>query len=279
MAENISLIDIIDEQLAAGTTQLPVFNKTAHRIQQESLKAEPDMRLIENLVIKDQTLTGEVLKVANSAFYKGLDKITTVRQAIVRLGYKKISDMIMMVTQKRNFESRDPFIKKIMDKLWRHSVGCALGSNWIATRCGFHDLSGEAFFAGLLHDIGKLFILSVLEDIKKSNKIDEHPSDALLNEVMVSLHTAHGYSLMKTWNLPEKYCEIARDHHQEVLDPKNNLLVLTRLANKACNKMGIGIHDESDILLTATEEADLLGLSEIDMAKLEIVLEDTTAFA
>lgn len=187
--------------------------------------------------------------------------------------------MVMLITQKHNFKSKDPVVKKIMDRLWRHSVGCAIGSNWMATRCGLHELAGEAFFAGLLHDIGKLFILSVLEDIKKSNKIDQQPSDALLNEVMVSLHTVHGYSLMKTWNLPQKYCEIARDHHEEALDSKNNLLVLVRLANKACNKMGIGMHDEPDTVLTATVEADLLGLSEIDMAKLEIILEDSTALA
>lgn len=277
MSENVSLIEMINEQLASGTTRLPVFNETAHRIQQETLKEDPDMNRVEKMVIKDQSLTGEVLKVANSAFYKGLDQITTIRQAIVRLGYKKISDLVILVTQKNNFESKDPFINKTMAKLWRHSVGCAIGSNWLATHCEFHDLSGQAFFAGLLHDIGKLFILSVIEDIRKTKKIDQLLSDTLLNEVMMSLHTEHGYSLMKTWNLPEKYCEITRDHHEEEFDSKNYLLIMVRLSNIACNKMGIGTHVESDTLLTATTEADLLGLSEIDVAKLEVILEDSIA--
>jgi len=275
MSENVSLIEMINEQLASGTTKLPVFSETAYLIQQETLKEDPDMGQIEKMVVKDQSLTGEVLKIANSAFYKGLDQITTIKQAIVRLGYKEISDIVVLATQKNNFESKDAFINKSMSELWRHSVGCAIGSNWLATHCEFHDLSGEAFYAGLLHDIGKLFILSVIEDIRKTKKIDQLLSDTLLNEVMKSLHTEHGYSLMKTWNLPEEYCEIVRDHHLEALDPNNHLLILVRLANIACNKIGIGMHDESDTLLTATVEADLLGVSEIDVAKLEVMLEDS----
>ena len=54
---------------------------------------------------------------------------------------------------------------------------------------------------------------------------------------------------------------------------------LVRLANIACNKIGIGMHDESDTLLTATMEADLLGVSEIDVAKLEVILEDSVEHA
>mgnify|MGYP001813537942 FL=1 len=96
---------------------------------------------------------------------------------------------------------------------------------------------------------------------------------------MKSLHTEHGYSLMKTWNLPEEYCEIARDHHLEELDPNNHLLIMVRQANIACNKIGIGMHDESNTLLTATMEADLPGVSEIDLAKLEVMLEDSVDLA
>jgi hypothetical protein len=39
------------------------------------------------------------------------------------------------------------------------------------------------------------------------------------------------------------------------------------------------MHDESNTLLTATMEADLLGVSEIDLAKLEVMLEDSVELA
>lgn len=276
MAQDHSLIELINEQLASGTTRLPVFNQTALTIRQETMKEEPDMGKIEQTIISDQALTGEVLKVANSAFYKGLDQITTIKQAIVRIGYKQVADIVMLVSQKENFKSDDPYIGDTMSRLWRHSVACAIGANWLAKHCSFHDLAGEAFFAGLLHDIGKLFILSVIEDIRKTKTIDHLLSEALLNEVMAGLHTNHGHQLMQTWNLPDKYSEVARDHHQETFDEKKHLLVIVRLANLACNKASIGLHNEDGIMLTATSEASLLGLSEIDIAKFEVVLEDAT---
>ena len=82
-------------------------------------------------------------------------------------------------------------------------------------------MAHEAFFAGLLHDVGMLFILTVIDDLKHSNESKAQPSNALLIEAMDTLHTNHGHSLMSHWNLPPKYGQIARDHHAEEFDPNN----------------------------------------------------------
>jgi HD-like signal output (HDOD) protein len=279
MNQQTSFIEIIDKQLASSNARLPVFNTTALRIQQEIAKEEPDIRLIERLIVSDQSLTAKVLSVSNSSFYKGLNQVATVRNAIVRLGINEVSNIVMLVTHENNFRSKDPFVHGIMRVLWRHSVGCAMGSNWLAKKCGLQALAHEAFFAGLLHDVGKLFILTVIDDLKNSDDIDIQPSDALLIEAMNSLHANHGHSLMVHWNLPEKYCNIVRDHHQEEFDSKDMLQNLVRLADKACLKMGIGMVEDSALVLVATPEAESLRVSEVDLAQLEIMLEDSQVFS
>ena len=108
---------------------------------------------------------------------------------------------------------------------------------------------------------------------------DTQPSDALLLEAMNSLHANHGYSLIKHWNLPEKYCSIVRDHHNEEFDPKDMLQNLVKLADKACLKLGIGMVKEPALVLVATAEAELLHVSEVDLAQLEIMLEDSQVMA
>ena len=147
-----------------------------------------------------------------------------------------------------------------------------------AVRRCLTGLAHEAFFAGLLHDVGKLFILTVIDDLKHSDDLDIQPSDALLLEAMNSLHANHGYSLMVHWNLPEKYSNIVRDHHNEEFDSKDMLQNLVRLADKACLKQGIGMVEDRALVLVATAEAESLHISEVDLAQMEIMLEDSQVF-
>ena len=278
MAEHKSIVDIVDSQLNSEETQLPVFNKTAMRIQKEIAKKDPDVNLIEKLIVSDQALTGEILKVSNSSFYKGLQEIATIHQAVVRLGINEVSNITTLVTHKNHFRSKDPVLNQIMRDLWRHSVGCAIGSHWLAGQCGLQGIKHESFFAGLLHDIGKLHILKIADNLKKNNGAGIQISNALLTEAMDNLHAECGSALMHHWNLPGKYCDIARDHHKEDFDSKNLLLALVRMSDNTCHKLGIGMKKESSLVLAATPEAEVLRMSEVGLANFEIFLEDTHLF-
>ena len=278
MTGSNSFVDIVNSQLKSEKAQLPVFSKTAIRVQKEIAKKDADVNLIEKLIISDQALTGEILKISNSSFYKGLQDISTIHQAVIRLGINEVFNIIVLVTQKNNFYSKDEMLNGIMRELWRHSVGCAIGSNHLASLCGLQAIKHESFFAGLLHDVGKLHILKIADDIKKNNGSGIQISNALLTEAMDSLHTKCGSALMHHWNLPEKYCDIAKDHHNEDFDTKNLLLALVRMADKACNKLGIGLNKEPSLVLAATPEAEILRISEVKLANFEIFLEDSSLF-
>ena len=275
MQTQSSLVGMIDNFVASKTVKLPAFNATALRIQKEVAKEEPDSRLIEKLIVSDQSLTGEVLRVSNSSFYKGLTQVATVRDAIIRMGNIEVSNIVSMVALQHNFRSKNKSIHKIMGKLWRHSVGCAIGANWLARQTGFQALAHETFIAGLLHDVGKLYVLKVIDDMKASGEIKDLPSDTVINELMQQLHTDQGYTILSNWNLPEKYCRVARDHHLAELDSTNLLLVMVGMANQVCHKMGIGLIEDPAIVLMESREAAQLQLSEMDLARLEVRLEDS----
>lgn len=268
------LKEIIEEHLASGDVKLPPFDKTALRMQEETSSPEPDIRRIEEIISVDQALTAQVLKMANTAFFRGLSRVETVRDAVIRLGIDQISEIVILATQKKIFFATDLTVREFMERLWRHSVGTALGSAWLAKKCGYGQLSTHAFVAGLLHDIGKLFLLTVVETIRKKEANDFSPSKDFMMEVMDSLHTEQGWLLTQNWNLPESYCIVARDHHVEPFDARNPILSLVRMANKTCNKMGICIHEAIPMILVTTPEATALELSEVTLAELEIMLED-----
>jgi HD-like signal output (HDOD) protein len=271
-----SFVDEIEQVIASGEITLPVFNPTALRVQQELIKKEPDSRVLEQLITGDQSLSSQVLRMANSSYYRGLAKIMTVKAAIVRLGMREIGRIVLLSASQNQFRSTDPEINKVMKKLWQHSAGCALAANWLAKRCKFADLSSQAFFAGLLHDVGKLFVLMVIEQVKKKNKALTM-TDALFLEAIDTLHTKQGYALMQQWHMPEQYCLIVRDHHEPDFDAKNYLLLIVRLADMACHKLGITLAPQPTLNLAATIEAGVFGLTEIDLAELEVTLEDTAS--
>ncbi len=279
MKQAESLIEIADEFMDSDKTVLLPFDKNALRIQQEIGKEEPDTRLVEKLIVSDPALTSQVLRMANSAFYRGLTKISTVHNALIRIGISEIANIVTLVTHNKNFHSKNPEEREILAKLWTHSVGCAIGSQWLALRRGLRDLCHEAFIAGLLHDVGKLFLITTIDTIIASGRIASRPPPELIEELMNSMHTKYGHSLLKNWNLPEAYCEIALRHHEEEYGDDEILLLLVKLGNCACNKMGIGLHEDPTLLLAATPEAHALGLSEVALAELEIKLEDSLKLA
>lgn len=279
MTTGISFLDIINKQLTSEKARLPVFSMTAMKIRRELVNEDPDPRKVEKLIISDQALTSEVLKMANSAFFKGLFQVDTVRDAIFRLGLKQIGDLVLLASHKKNYLTKDPALRPTLTTLWRHSVMTAIGARGLAVQCDFATIRDEAFFAGLLHDVGKLFLLTVIEDMRRSKKIRFDPSPTLVAEIVHNLHAGHGHTLLQQWNIPEKYCVVARDHHVEDPDPCNTLLLVVRLVDKACNKLSIGLNPQPDITLAASPEAGLLDLTEVDVAELEIRIEDSLSLA
>lgn len=278
MNEAKSFIEILMEHVNSDKAQLPPFNRTGLAIQQEMAKPDPDMQVIEKQILRDPAVAGQLLKVANSSFYRGMIEVTTVRNAMVRLGLAEVSNLVTLLTQKQSFSTQDPFIREYMDQLWIHSVACALGAKWIAKECRLPSKMNEAFFAGLLHDIGKAFLLMAISDLKKNGQMDETVPQSFIEEVLETQHQSIGAQLLKTWNLPEIYCTVAEHHHDENMDGQDIVLIMVSLANKVLAKAGIGIMHTPDIDLATSPEAIQLDLSEIKVAELELTMEDYVDF-
>jgi putative nucleotidyltransferase with HDIG domain len=175
------------------------------------------------------------------------------------------------------FSSHDAAIDAIMKRLWQHSVGCAFSAGILANTLSCGVLQDEAFSAGLFHDIGKLFILKIIDD--KKNKKYLGFSDEYMLEVIESLHAKQGYRLMTRMKLPRMYAVVARDHHQHKYDRDNPLLVLVKLANNICHQLGIGLVANPSLDIMTTEEAALLNLTEPILEKLRKFLMNNPNFA
>ena len=274
MTENRSIVELINSYLQESTINVPVFHTVALRLQQVLSRQDFSFDEVNKLITADPGLASQVLKVSNSSFYSGLTKVSTIHDAIVRLGATSVANIAMLATQQDIYQSKDAKLNVIMSTLWQHALCCAISAKWLATKTNLAALAEEAFLAGLLHDIGKLFLLKVMEEIFKEGKSTGEISPALLAEVINSMHVEHGFHLMQKWSMPEAYSNVVRDHHIDQWDQGNLLLSMVRLVDQACNKLGVGMRPEPDLVLFASAEAHVLGVKEITLAELEIVIED-----
>lgn len=274
MFEIASIYDRVREFLEEPGSDLPVFDRTALLVHQEAAKADPDTERVISYIVQDQVLVAEVLKVANSSFFRGIKKISRIHDAVVRIGLREVVNCVMMASQRKNYSSRNPFVQQYTSTLWKHSVACAMGAQWLARRCGHEELAPEAFIAGLIHDVGKLLVLKALVSVGERDKDAPRITRTAADEFVDSLHSECGFLLLEKWNLPESYCVVCRDHHREDYDASNILLVVVRLANLACRKLGIGLRHDPDLVLVTCSESGVMSLTDITLAELEIALED-----
>lgn len=272
--QDISLIDRVKNRLHEGNIQLPVFDAVALEVHQAIREGDADAASLEAMINQDSTLTSQVLTMANSAFFAGLSKIGTVRDAVVRLGQKQIGNLAISVGQQRLYSHAPESFRDLLHKLWLHSMVVAMGCKWLAIKTGHKAMAEEAFTAGLLHDIGKVVLLSVLDDILDHDE-KEMLTDSLVQDLLRQVHTEIGATALRQWNLPEAYVDIAENHHQEPPeDIANTLALLVRLVNKAEANEGLCELKHEDMDLNGTIEARELSVTEIQMAELLVNLED-----
>src|SRR5688500_16389715 len=139
-----SLTALIAAHVNKKDFQLPVFNPVALEIQR-AIHADAELPVIEAMILKDQALATEILRVANSAFFAGLQKQKTVQQALVRLGVARVFSLVMLAAQRQAFTAKQPFLNEVMHKLWQHTAASAGTCRWVALKCGYVELAENAF--------------------------------------------------------------------------------------------------------------------------------------
>lgn len=255
--------------------ELPVFHPIAVRLQH--LLESQDFKIDEVITLanEDQSLAGQILKMANSTVYAGRVRTETIKDAVIRLGARQVSNLAMAASQASLHASDDKVINGFMQTLWLHSHACAVGAGWLARRAGYPQYAEQAYMAGLLHDVGKLYLLKALERLNKSGVAQAALEEDLLLEIFAELHVEQGCRIMEHWNMPRSHYDVVATHHDAAFDPGDTVLTTVRVVNNACKIRGIDLSREPAIDVKVQPEAGMLQLSQDEFDDLFEVLEDS----
>ena len=270
-----SLIETIQATLTANDLRLPVYSSLAAELQAIAARPDSSVEQVAAVLRNDPSLAGHVLRIANSSFYAGLSRVTTIEAAMMRLGLQQIVDVAVLCIQRDQYHSRDPLVAGYMERLWRHALASALGAKWLAHRQGWRTTASEAFMAGLFHDIGALLVLMVCEDVRATRRDTGAIPENLILEVIDAMHAELGARLIRAWNLPEAYATVAQQHHGSDVDEATPLTRMVRIVDAACQRVGVDLCPEPSLVLSISRDTVALDVDEVTLAELEVVLEDS----
>ncbi len=220
-------------------TDLPVVPAYLGKILRALDNTEIRAKKLAEFIEKDQALTTKILRAANSPWYGQIGKIATVDLAIIIMGLNTIKEIVIgMLVDK--FFSRTPAYLFDVNSFWNYSLFCGSTSRLLARKTNYKK-AGEAFVAGLMHDIGILVIIQYFshefKEIKllvESDKFDMVKAEEL---VLGCNHSEIGAWIAKKWNLPEQLINCIELHHiplkelAEQVDKET--ITLTRIVSAA----------------------------------------------
>ena len=203
-------------------------------------------RNVAQLISTDQALTAKILKLANSAFYGFPREIATVDLAVVVLGFETVKNLGLSVSVLERFASTDGDAGHDFDrqKFWEHSIACGVAARLLAGKLRYR-MPGEAFAAGILHDIGRLILSQYFptefDEVLRVMRAEDLYIGHAEEQVLGVTHADVGGWLAERWNLPDQLEHTISLHHAPGrVDGPAELPALIHLADFLCRREKIG---------------------------------------
>jgi HD-like signal output (HDOD) protein len=172
---------------------------------------------VEQVISLDQSLTGRLLQVANSAASATLIPIGTVKDAIIRVGVGPVLSFSMACCIGPQFKRALPEYGLSEGDLWRHSVASSLAAEIIMAMAP-NPVPPEAVTAALVHDVGKLVLArfltpDLLQAMAEARDRGDDQSMQAEIDVLGVHHGQLGGLIARNWNLPDRMAEAVTHHH------------------------------------------------------------------
>ncbi|MBC3880533.1 HDOD domain-containing protein [Undibacterium sp. LX40W] len=211
----------------------------------------------------DQALAAKVLRLANASIYGANSKVVTIQQAVALLGIKNLKNLIRLsiftkhlpTAACRGFDNQ---------AYWRHNIATAICAELISRT--LHMKHDFAFTAGLLHDIGRLVLVSRFPKKYEEVIACAKKSDTTLLEaeriVLGVDHVAVGLVLALQWNFSDAIQDGIRGHHDPDDRELNSVASIVHVANSIVHALDLNDSDTELVPPISQHAWDVLSLSE-----------------
>ena len=257
-------------ELSAGRVELPSFPEIAVRVRRVLSDQKASTSQVARLIGSEPALAARLLKLANSAAVKRSGKpVTDLRRAISLMGHNMvrtaaISFAMGQIRRRNKLAGLEHHLKA----LWQRSAEVAALSYVLARRCTKVN-PDEAMLTGLMHGIGKLYVLT-----RAANHPDLFHSPQALNDIIGDWHAVIGKAILENWDFADYMSEAVgeQDDLDRIEDAPPDLrdviAVANLMASYADDAPGL------ELALADLAAAQRLGL---DAAKTRLIVTESAA--
>jgi putative nucleotidyltransferase with HDIG domain len=235
---------------------------------------------VTNVLVRDPSLSGQILKLVNSAYYGLPQKVSDLTRAIALLGYGRIKNLVLSLSLIRVFRTMSKRSKEDFQRFWLHSSVVAGLMKRLALRMGRAEPE-QAFVAGLLHDVGKLILLGYApkehEAIVKLAQQRQAGFAELEGEVLATTHAEIGGWAARAWNLPRETVETVEWHHRSASWELGVLPAMLYFADYAARVKGVTCAGTFGAMTFAEKAWEVLGLPQEDYFEMMTAVESEQA--
>jgi len=207
--------------------KMPSLSTTVSKVLEICSRPDTAPNDLNKVISLDPVLTGQVLKLINSAYYSLVNKVTSLTRAIIMLGLNTVKNLALSTAIIRSVGQTKKSKVLPIQKFWAHSIGVGVTAKIFACELGVPLGEREEFFvAGLLHDLGKIPFDDEYAQVLAVTKERGEPLVQVEREFMGLDHQVVGKLIAEKWKLNTAITQaICYHHNPDLADEAHQLLV------------------------------------------------------
>jgi putative nucleotidyltransferase with HDIG domain len=209
------------EYLLAPGLGFPVLPSAVAEVMALANSTEANFREVDRVVRQDPVVAARVLSVANSPLYRPPSPLTSLRGAMMRLGWSVLREILLQAVAEAHLFRNGP--RRELGTARLHAIVLAHVHRHVATVVGFD--AEHAFVCGLLHDLGRPLMLGLLSRAE-APKLEPIQRGQLVD----ALHCTIGARVARQWELPEVVVRVCREHHDTDADASTSGIGVSTIA-------------------------------------------------
>lgn len=225
---------LIEENLVSIISKmesLPSIPSLYVKIVAELQSEDASIQTIGEIISKDLGMTIKILQLVNSAYFGVIKRITSIAHAVSFLGLDTIKGIVLL--EKTFSQYKDKNIPdNFLEQIFNHSMKIGVVTKAISEQEGLNKKRvNDAYFAGLLHDVGKLVLadnfpekfMQIINLSKKNNT----PAYVFEKDAFGTTHAEVGSYLIGLWGLDDAIVEAVAFHHSPEMCPERKFIPMT----------------------------------------------------